>query len=70
MKKKYLKLSPKITKNQKFYIFQNFNAIYVKFLTEFVDWNVEKRQQGKTFSPVGFSCNFCHNFDRLRELKC
>ena len=35
-----------MTKNPKFSKFQNFYAIFVKFSTDFVDWNVEKSQQG------------------------
>ena len=53
LNEKYLKLLPKITKNQKYYIFRNLNAIFVYFLTNFVDSNVDKRQRGKNFSPVG-----------------
>ena len=30
----------------KFSKFQSFYAIFVKFSTDFVDWNVEKSQQG------------------------
>ena len=40
-------------KNSKIFVFHSFYAI-VKFLTNFVDWNVETRQQGKHFSPLGF----------------
>ena len=36
-------------------IFQNFHAIFVKFSTDFVDWNVETRKKEKSNSPVGFS---------------
>ena len=35
-----------MTKNPKFSNFQSFYAIFVKFATDFVDWNVEKSQQG------------------------
>ena len=35
-----------MTKNPKFSKFQSFYAIFVKFSTDFVDWNVEKSQQG------------------------
>ena len=35
-----------MTKNPKFSNFQSFYAIFVKFSTDFVDWNVEKSQQG------------------------
>ena len=40
------------TENDKisnFFVFHSFYAILVKFLTNFVDWNVEKCQQGKKF---------------------
>ena len=49
---KSLKLTPKMTKTHNFSFF-SFYAIFVRFLTNFADWNVEKRQQGKNFSPVG-----------------
>ena len=45
LNEKYIKLKPKI-KNPKFSNFQSFYAIFVKFSTDFVDWNVEKSQQG------------------------
>ena len=45
-------------KNSKFSTFQSFYAFLVKFLTDFVDWNVEKRQQGKIISPVSLSEEF------------
>ena len=35
-----------MTKNPKFSNFQSFYAIFVKFSTDFVNWNVEKSQQG------------------------
>ena len=35
-----------MTKNPKFSKFQSFYAIFVKFSTDFVDWNVGKSQQG------------------------
>ena len=46
LNEKYIKFKPKMTKNPKFSKFQNFYAIFVKFSTDFVDWNVEKSQQG------------------------
>ena len=46
LNEKYIKLKPKMTKNPKFSNFQSFYAIFVKFSTDFVDWNVEKSQQG------------------------
>ena len=42
------KLTPKVTKIPKFFIFQSSYAFFVKFLTYFVDWNVEKGQQRKS----------------------
>ena len=44
---KYLKSTPKITKNPNFSIFQSFYAILVKLWTDFVDWNVLKGQKGQ-----------------------
>ena len=44
------------TENDKisnFFVFHSFYAILVKFLTNFVDWNVEKVSKEKNFSPVG-----------------
>ena len=35
-----------MTKNPKFSKFQSFHAIFVKFSRDFVDWNVEKSQEG------------------------
>ena len=55
LSEKGLKLSPKMTKNPKFSIFQSFHAIFVKFSNDFVEWNVENRQPGKRISPVDFS---------------
>ena len=46
LNEKYIKFDPKMTKNTKFSKFQCFYAIFVKFSTDFVDWNVEKTQQG------------------------
>ena len=46
LNEKYIKFKPKMTKNPKFSKFQNFYAIFVKFSTDFVDWKVEKSQQG------------------------
>ena len=34
-----------MTKDRKFSNIQSFNAIFVKFSTDFVDWNIEKSQQ-------------------------
>ena len=46
LNEKYIKFKPKMTKNPKFSKFQSFYAIFVKFSTDFVDWNVGKSQQG------------------------
>ena len=46
LNEKYIKLKPKMTKNANFPIFKVFYAFFVKFSTDFVDWNVEKSQQG------------------------
>ena len=43
-----------MTKNPKFSKFQSFYAIFVKFSTDFVDWNVGKSQQGTNCCPVVF----------------
>ena len=43
---KRCQIETEITKNPKVSNFQSFNAIFVKFSTDFVDWNVEKSQQG------------------------
>ena len=40
------KIITKMTKFSKFFDFQSFYAIFVKFSTDFVDWNVEESQQG------------------------
>ena len=44
------------TKNDKnsIFCFSQFLRNFCQILTNFVDWNFEKRQQGKNFSPVGF----------------
>ena len=42
-----------MTKNPKFSNFQSFYAIFVKFSTDFVDWNVEKSQQGTNLLSSG-----------------
>ena len=44
---KCLKSTPKMTKNQKLSNFQRFYAFFPKVLTDVVDWNVGKGQQGK-----------------------
>ena len=44
---KNLKLTPKMTKNQKTPDFYRFYALFVKVLTDFVNCNVETGQQGK-----------------------
>ena len=49
MKWKKFQIDTENDKNSKFFVFHSFYAICVKFLTNFVDWNVEKRQQGKIF---------------------
>ena len=46
-KLKNFKLKPKMTKNPKFSNFQSFYAVFVKFMTDFFEWNVKKGQQGK-----------------------
>ena len=51
---KVLKLTPKMTKNPKLSFFRNFYAISVKFLTDFVDQNVEKRKQGTVLVQKAF----------------
>ena len=52
----YLKLSPKYTKNPKISNFQSFYAVFVKFMMDFVDWNVKKGvNKEKICCPVGFS---------------
>ena len=43
---KILKLAPKMTKTQKFSVFQSFSAISVIVSTDFVDWNDENVHQG------------------------
>ena len=47
LNEKYIKFKPKMTKNPKFSKFQSFYAIFVKFSTEFVDWNVENAQRDR-----------------------
>ena len=47
-------IDTKVTKITKFANFQIFNAFFVKVLTDFVDWNVLKGQQGKSGCPVVF----------------
>ena len=44
---KYLKLAAKSTKNPKSPNFQIFYAVFVKFMTDLVDWNDENAQHGK-----------------------
>ena len=52
-------------KNSKFFVFHTFYALFVKFLTNFVKWNVEKRQQGTNFCPVGL----CEEFIAVFKMK-
>ena len=52
----------KIRQIEKLSNFRSFNAIFVKFSTDFVDWNVEKSQQGTSLLSSSLfrrdSCNF------------
>ena len=48
-------MTPKITKSPKILDFQSFHAIFVKVLTKFVSWNVERGQQGKLSLSSGLS---------------
>ena len=48
LNEKGLKLTPKMTKNPELTFFRNFYAIFVKFLTVSVDWNVENVHQGSS----------------------
>ena len=36
------------------FCFPRFYAIFARFLADFVDWNVEKRQQGNNISQSAF----------------
>ena len=40
-------IGTEIDKNPKVSNVQSFYAAFVKFMTDFVDWNVKKGQQGK-----------------------
>ena len=54
---KGLKLKPKVTKNPKLSIFRIFNAIFVRFSTDFVNQNVAKRKQGTVLVQKVFPKN-------------
>ena len=41
-------IGTEIDKNPKFSNVQSFYAVFVKFMTDFVDWNVKKGQPGKS----------------------
>ena len=43
---KWPKLTRRMTKNRKTSIFQSFYSNFVKFLTDFVDWNIGKGKKG------------------------
>ena len=45
LNEKHLKLSPKLTKNPKFFLFQSFYEISGKVSTDSVDWNAENVHQ-------------------------
>ena len=67
---KYLKVAPKKTKNTKFSNFQSFYAVVVKFMTDFVDWNVRKGQQGKSLlssSLLWRDCSFLKMTPKMRK---
>ena len=49
---KSLKLTPKKTKTQNFSFF-TVSTQFCQILSNFVDWNVAKLQQGKNLSTVG-----------------
>ena len=51
----WIKMSQIDTENDKNLNFQRFFCIFSKFLTDFVDWNVEKGQQGKNVLSSMFS---------------
>ena len=51
--RKNLKVTTKVTKNPKVFHFLSFYSTFVQISTKFVNWNVEKGQQGKKCCPVG-----------------
>ena len=53
---KMSQIDSEIDKNlRNFSIFKDFLHFFSKFLTDFVDWNVEKGQQGKNVLSTGLS---------------
>ena len=53
-----------ITKIQKNYNLQQSYAFFSKFWTDFVDWNVEKGQQGENVFQL-FLMQFLYNFRKI-----
>ena len=65
-----MKMSQIYTENYKdprnFSIFEDFFAFFSKFLTDFVDWNVEKGQQGKNVFSTSLSWrDYCSFLDDI-----
>ena len=55
-KMKMSQIDSEIDKNlRNFSIFKDIFAFFSKFLTDFVDWNVEKGQQGKNVLSTSLS---------------
>ena len=59
-----------MTKALKFSYFQNVFEFFPNFLTDFVDWNIEKGQRGTNALSVGFSEEFfavCENNTKMTK---
>ena len=61
LKCKNLKLTTKVTKIRKFPFFKTLTHFFPKNLTDFVNWNIEKGQQGKSvLSSMLFRRVYCN----------